>query len=157
MRSKLINDRDLKVYAVVFDDGDEVIKLLKEFAQEKNLKAAQITGIGAFREVTLGFFDFNTKDYFKIDVKEQVELLSLIGDVTLYEDKHQIHLHVVVGKRDGTAHGGHLLKAAVHPTLELIVNESPGYIQRQLNQETGLPLIKIDGDDNGFIGEICHE
>jgi len=57
---------------------------------------------------------------------------------------------VVVGKRDGTAHGGHLLKATVHPTLELIVNESPGYIQRELNKETGLPLIKIseDGSDD---------
>jgi predicted DNA-binding protein with PD1-like motif len=82
----------------------------------------------------------------KIEIKEQVELLSLIGDITFYKDKHQIHPHVVVGKRDGTAHGGHLLKATVHPTLELIVNESPGYIQRELNKETGLPLIKISSE-----------
>lgn len=149
MISKLINNGELKTYAVVFDDRDEVIKLLGDFAKEKNLKAAQFTGIGAFSEVTLGFFDFDKKDYLKVEIKEQVELLSLIGDITLYKDKHQIHPHVVVGKRDGTAHGGHLLKATVHPTLELIVNESPGYIQRELNKETGLPLIKISGNDNG--------
>src|SRR5215467_8922505 len=130
MRSKLMNNGELKTYAVVFDEHDEVIRALKEFAEEKKLKAAQFTGIGAFSEVTLGFFDFDTKDYLKIEIKEQVELLSLIGDITLYKSKHQIHPHVVIGKRDGTAHGGHLLKATVHPTLELIVNESPGCIQR---------------------------
>jgi|SRR5690242_15077996 len=143
MRSKLINSGELKTYAVVFDERDEVIKSLGEFAREMRLKAAQFTGIGAFSEVTLGFFDFEKKDYSKIEIREQVELLSLIGDITLYNDKHQIHPHVVVGKKDGTAHGGHLLKATVHPTLELIVNESPGYIQRELNKETGLPLINI--------------
>ena len=136
MRSKLINSGELKTYAVVFDEHDEVIKLLEGFAKEKNLKAAQFTGIGAFSEVTLGFFDFDTKDYLKIEIREQAELLSLVGDITLYKDKHQVHPHVVVGKRDGTAYGGHLLKATVHPTLELVINESPGYLQR-------LPLIKI--------------
>ena len=143
MRSKLINSGELKTYAVVFDEHDEVIKLLEGFAKEKNLKAAQFTGIGAFSEVTLGFFDFDTKDYLKIEIREQAELLSLVGDITLYKDKHQVHPHVVVGKRDGTAYGGHLLKATVHPTLELVINESPGYLQREMNEETGLPLIKI--------------
>ena len=145
----MINNGGLKTYVVIFDEQDEVINLLEQFAREKELRAAQFTGIGAFSEVTLGFFDFEKKDYLKIEIKEQVELLSLIGDITLNKDKHQIHPHVVVGKRDGTAHGGHLLKATVHPTLELIVNESPGYIQRELNRETGLPLIKISEDGSG--------
>src|SRR5438046_7594521 len=138
MKSKLINNSELKTYAVVFDEHDEVIESLKDFAKENNLKASQFTGIGAFSEVTLGFFDFEKKDYIKIEIKEQVELLSLIGDITLFKDDHQIHPHVVVGKKDGTAHGGHLLGATVHPTLELIINESPGYLQRQMNEETGL-------------------
>ena len=143
MKSKLINDGELKIYAVVFDDGDEVITLLKNFAREKNLKAAQFTGIGAFNAVTLGFFDFAKKDYLKTEIVEQLELLSLVGDITLFKNEHQIHPHAVVGKRDGTAHGGHLLRAVVHPTVELIVNESPGYLQREMNEKTGLPLIKL--------------
>src|ERR1051326_3852976 len=141
MKSKLINEGPLKTYAVVFDTHDEVIRSLREFAKEKKLQASQFTGIGAFSEVTLGFFDFENKDYRKIEIREQVELLSLIGDITLYKEQHQIHPHVVVGKMDGTAHGGHLLKAIVHPTLELIVNESPGWLQREIDGETGLPLI----------------
>ncbi len=144
MRSKLINDKELKTYALAFKTNDEVVFLLEQFAKGKNLKASQFTGIGAFSEVTLGFFDVEIKDYKKIEIKEQVELLSLIGDITLYKDQHKIHPHAVVGKKDGTAHGGHLLKAIVHPTLELIVNESPGFLQREINEDTGLPLIKID-------------
>ena len=143
MRSKLINTGELKTFALVLDDGDEVIQSLQDFAKENNLRASQFTGIGAFRRVTLGFFDFNKKGYLENEVNEQVELLSLIGDITLNEDKHQVHPHVVLGKRDGTACGGHLLKAIVHPTLELIINESPGYLQREMNEETGLSLIKI--------------
>lgn len=143
MRSKLINSGELKIFALVLDDNDEVIQSLQDFAKENNLKAGQFTGIGAFSNVTLGFFDFNKKDYLKNEVNEQVELLSLIGDITLYKNEHKVHPHVVIGKRDGTACGGHLLKAIVHPTLELIINESPGYLQREMNEETGLPLIKI--------------
>lgn len=143
MRSKLINSGELKIFALVLDDNDEVIQSLQYFAKENNLKAGQFTGIGAFSNVTLGFFDFNKKDYLKNEVNEQVELLSLIGDITLYKNEHKVHPHVVIGKRDGTACGGHLLKAIVHPTLELIINESPGYLQREMNEETGLPLIKI--------------
>ena len=143
MRSKLINTGELKTFALVLDDGDEVIRSLQDFAKENNLKASQFTGIGAFSRVTLGFFDFNKKDYLENEVNEQVELLSLIGDITLNKDKHQVHPHVVLGKRDGTDCGGHLLKAIVHPTLELIINESPGYLQREMNEETGLSLIKI--------------
>src|SRR5689334_19320059 len=143
MKSKLINSGELKTFALVFDEGDEVMTLLKNFAKEDNLKAAQFTGIGAFSELVLGFFDFGKKDYLKTEIKEQVELLSMIGDITLFKNEHQVHSHVVVGKKDGTAHGGHLLKAIVHPTLELILNESPGYLQREVNEGTGLPLIKI--------------
>jgi predicted DNA-binding protein with PD1-like motif len=49
-----------------------------------------------------------------------------------------------LGKSDGAAIGGHLLKATVHPTLEVILEESPGYLQRRMDEATGLPLIKID-------------
>lgn len=143
MKSKLINDTQFKTYALAFETGDEVVSSMEKFAKDNNLRAGQFTGIGAFSEVTLGFFDFEIKDYKKTHINEQVEVLSLVGDITLYKDEHKIHVHVVVGKKDGTAHGGHLLKAIVHPTIELIINESPGYLQREINEETGLPLIKI--------------
>jgi predicted DNA-binding protein with PD1-like motif len=54
-----------------------------------------------------------------------------------------LHAHVVVGKADGTAHGGHLLAAVVRPTLEVILVESPRHLQRRHDAETGLALIRV--------------
>ena len=148
MKHKLLNGIDNATYALVFDSGDEVMEVLKTFANEHSLKAARFTAIGAFSSVDLGFFDFGIKDYKKIPVNEQVEVLSLIGDVALYGYESKLHAHVVVGKSDGTTMGGHLLKAVVHPTLELILEESPGYLQRRIDKETGLPLIDISEPQN---------
>ncbi len=94
--------------------------------------------------MTLGYFDWDTKEYQKIPVREQVEVLSLVGDVALDEQgEPALHAHVVVGKSDGTAHGGHLLQAIVRPTLEVILVESPHYLQRHHDPESGLALIRV--------------
>ncbi len=144
MKWKLINDNKPKIYALILDSGDDVTSSLQSFAKDKQLSAAQFTAIGAFSEVTLGFFSFKTKDYKKIEVNEQVEVLVLTGDISLYKNEPKLHAHVVVGKEDGTAHGGHLLKAKTHPTLEIIITESPSYLKREIDKETGLALIAID-------------
>ena len=72
-------------------------------------------------------------------------MLSLIGNVALVGDEPKVHAHVVVGKRDGTAHGGHLLEASVWPTLEVILVESPEHLRRKMDKETGLALISLTG------------
>ena len=143
MKYKLLNGTDNSTYALVFSSGDEVMSILKKFANEHSLKAARFTAIGAFSSADLGFFDFSIKDYKPIAIHEQVEVLSLIGDVALYGDESNVHAHAVVGKENGVAMGGHLLKAIVHPTLELILEETPSYLQKRMNQEIGLPLIEI--------------
>lgn len=148
MNYKLLNGIGNTSYALVFNTGDEVMEILKTFANEHSLKAAHFTAIGAFSSVELGFFDFSIKDYKHIPVNEQVEVLSLIGDVALYGDESKVHAHVVIGKSDGAAMGGHLMKAIVHPTLELIIEEAPGYLQRRMDEETGLPLIEIGEFEN---------
>ena len=143
MKSKLIHDDGAKTFALVFDRGDEVASGLLAFAKEKKLSGSHFTAIGAFESVTLGFFERERKDYEKITIDEQVEVLSLVGDIALEGDKPKVHAHVVVGKRDGTAHGGHLLEARVWPTLELILIESPQHLQRKVDKETGLALISL--------------
>jgi len=70
-------------------------------------------------------------------------VLSLLGDIALADGKPKLHAHVVLGKRDGSAHGGHLLEAHVRPTLEVILTESPSHLERVHDPETGLPLIRI--------------
>jgi predicted DNA-binding protein with PD1-like motif len=128
---------------LVFDKGDEVIGGLKNFARENRLSASQFTAIGAFSDLTLGFFVLEKKEYNHIPIREQVEVLSLIGDVTESDKGPKIHAHVVVGKMDGSAHGGHLIKAHVMPTLEVILTESPAHLRRAHDAETGLALIDL--------------
>jgi predicted DNA-binding protein with PD1-like motif len=142
MKSKLINENP-KTFAIIFDSGDEVVEGLKQFARENHLAASHFTAIGAFSQVMLGFFSFEKRDYKKIPIMEQVEVLSLVGDVALKDDQPKIHAHVVLGKSDGTAHGGHLMEAHVRPTLEVILIESPKHLHRETDPETGLALIRI--------------
>lgn len=143
MEYKLINNGQQKTYAIVLKSGEEVINNLMAFAKKEKVSICQFTAIGAFSETVVGFFDFSLKDYKKIFFDEQMEVLTLSGDISLFKDDYKIHAHVILGKEDGSAHGGHLIKATVHPTLEIILNESPAYLQRQIDDETGLALIKI--------------
>lgn len=143
MKYKLLNGIGNASYALVFQTGDDVLDQLETFAREHKLKASRFTAIGAFSSAELGFFDFSIKDYKRIPVSEQVEVLSLTGNAALFGDETKLHVHVVLGRSDGTAMGGHLLKAIVHPTLEVILEEEPGYLQRRIDPETGLPLISI--------------
>lgn len=144
MKAKLIHEADEKTFALIFDKGDEVMVGLLSFAQEQKLTASHFTAIGAFERATLGYFDRAQKDYEKIRIDEQVEVLSLIGDIATDDDgRPKVHAHVVVGKRDGTAHGGHLLEAHVWPTLEVILTESPEHLRRRMDEKVGLALIRL--------------
>jgi uncharacterized protein len=148
VKEKLLHEESgQRTFAVVFDTGDEVATGLLAFAKEKGLAASHFTAIGAFSDVTFGFFDLGTKDYQKLQINEQVEVLSLIGDIALSKGEPKVHAHVVVGKADGTAHGGHLMEAHVRPTLEVFVVESPERLVRKIDDETGLPLIDLDATE----------
>lgn len=142
MKSKLVNDGPQKTYVLVLAKGDEAVGSITRFAREHGLGAAQLTGIGAFSDAVLGFFDWEAKDYRRIPVREQVEVVSLIGDVALGPDgKPSLHLHVVVSRPDGSAMGGHLLEAHVRPTLEVVLTESPAHLRKRKDSESGLALI----------------
>ncbi len=144
MKSKQIDDKGGKTFALIFETGDEVSSGLLEFAKKNNLGAAHFTAIGAFRDVTLGYFDWDAKDYKHNPLREQVEVLSLIGDVSWDEKTGpKVHAHVVVGRSDGTAYGGHLLEAHVRPTLEVILVESPAHLKRKYDPESHLGLIRL--------------
>ena len=144
MTSRVIQEGDQKTYMVVFEAGEEVTAGLLAFANEQHLSAAHLTAIGAFERVTLAFFDLQTKEYRKIPVNEQVELLSLTGNIALDEEsKPKLHAHVVIGKADGTAHGGHLLEAYARPTVEAVVVASSGSLRRRMRPEFGLALLDL--------------
>jgi predicted DNA-binding protein with PD1-like motif len=145
MQSKLIHEEGGKrTFAVILQTGDETMRCLQEFAARERLGGAQLTAIGAFSAATLAFFDVETRQYRPIPVDEQTEVASLVGDVAVGLDgKPSVHVHAVLGKRDGTALAGHLQEGRVRPTLEVIVTESPTHLCKAKDPASGLALIRI--------------
>jgi predicted DNA-binding protein with PD1-like motif len=144
MKAQLIHEHNgEKTFVLVFDKGEEVVAGLYEFAAQHDIAAAHLTAVGAFRDVILGYFERDRKDYKQIPLREQVEVLALIGNIALAKGQPKLHAHVVVGKSDGTAHGGHLLEAHVWPTLEVVAVESPQHLRRTIDEETGLALLHV--------------
>ena len=143
MTSKLLQPGPLKSYAIVFQTGDEAGSGLVQFAKEQRVTAAHFTAIGAASRVVLGYFDWQQKKYLHIEINEQVEVVSLVGDVALDKDQPKVHAHLVVAKRDGSAWGGHLVEANVRPTLEVFLEESPAHLVKKFDPESGLALIAL--------------
>jgi len=143
MKSKVINEGPERTIALIFDKGDEVVSTLQKFAAEHNLTASRFSAIGALQGAVLGYFDWDRKDYDRIPVQEQVEVLSLNGDIALDKGQPKVHAHAVLGRRDGSCVGGHLLEGRVRPTLEVLLIESPSYLNKTCDPESGLALIDI--------------
>jgi predicted DNA-binding protein with PD1-like motif len=145
MRSKLIHEsHGQRTIAAVLETGDEAMTVLKELARRERLSSAQITAIGAFRDAVVSYFDWEQKKYLEIPVKEQVEVAALVGDIGIDEaGAPALHIHLVLGKRDGSAIAGHLAEGHVRPTLEVIITESPSHLRRRRDSETGLNLISL--------------
>jgi predicted DNA-binding protein with PD1-like motif len=128
-------------YAVIFAKGDEAFSGLQEFAEKYQIQSAHFTAIGALDEATLAWFDPQLKMYRRIPIHGQVEVVSMIGDIALYEGKPTVHMHMVVGLPDGTTKGGHVLDALVSPTLEVMVTVDPTAMHKRFDPETDLTLI----------------
>lgn len=145
MKSETVNTANgEKVFILVFDKREEVLQELKVFAKDHQLKGSRFTAIGALSDVTLGYFDPERKNYKKIPLPEQVEVLSLVGNITAGDHAPQVHAHIVVGGSDGAAYGGHLLEGHVWPTLEVVIEETPVHLKRKTDPDTGLALIDLE-------------
>ena len=145
MKAKLVSAREqAQVHVVVLDSGEEAFAALTRFAKEANISAASLTAIGAFERATVGWFDMASKSYRKIEVNEQCEVLSAIGDVAVGDDgKPSLHVHIVLGLADGSTRGGHLLAGTVRPTLEVVLTEVPAVLRRKKKPDLGIALIDI--------------
>jgi predicted DNA-binding protein with PD1-like motif len=140
MKTKQLTQQGAALHALIFETGDEVVSGLEGFARRENVRAARFTAIGAFQSATLAYFDWEKKEYLKIPVRDQVEVLVLAGDIAWKDDKPVAHVHVVLGRRDGSTIGGHLCDAIVRPTLELMLTQA-GALERTVDPQSGLALI----------------
>ena len=142
MRATLLEQTPTRrTFVLAFDQGDDVPAVLQRFAEEQKIVAAELRGIGGFRSVTLAYFERATMTYEPRPLAEQVEVVSLLGNVTLAGGKPKVHAHCVIGLKDGSTMGGHLLAAEVWPTLELFVTAYSQPLERKHDPETKLPLL----------------
>jgi predicted DNA-binding protein with PD1-like motif len=141
MKSKLLTNDGEKTWAIIFAAGDEPMRGLAKFARENHLTAARFTAIGAFQRVTFAYFDWEKKSYRDIPLEEQVEVLTMAGDISLKDGQPAVHAHLIAGRADGTTRGGHLKTAIVRPTLEVMLAESPAVLRRKFDEKSGLALI----------------
>ena len=148
MRYKVVEDADVVTYVVVCDPGDEAVAVLTQFAQAEDLEAASIAAVGAFEHAVVGWFDRAAKDYRRIAVDEQCEVLSLLGDVAEGQDGPILHMHTVLGLSDGTTRGGHLLEGKVFPTLEVVVTETPAELRKIMRPDLGIAVIDLDRSES---------
>src|SRR3981081_2767733 len=146
MKSELLSAHaGPKVHGVILDSGEEAFSALTRFANEASIAAASLTAIGAFEKATIGWFDFASKAYREIEVAQQCEVLSAIGDVAVGDDgKASLHVHVVLGLSDGPTRGGHLPAGNVRPTLEVVMTDTPAKLRRKKRADIGIALIDLD-------------
>jgi len=133
-----------RLWVAVLDTGEEAKAALTEFARREKVQAASFVALGAFKRAVIAYFDIVQKKYKPIPVEEQVEVITLTGDVVRDEkDEPDLHAHTVLGLSDGTTRGGHLLEGHVRPTLEVTVTETPGHLVRRKNPDLGIALIDL--------------
>jgi predicted DNA-binding protein with PD1-like motif len=140
-KAALLSEGDAKTYLLVFHTGQEVMKGLLAFAKKHKLVAGHLTGIGAVSDAVIGYFDPEKKAYLRNREKGQAEVLSLTGNLALYDNEPFFHVHVALGQRDGSGRGGHLFETTVRPTVELVLITYPRTIHRKIDAATGLPLL----------------
>lgn len=146
MKSKLVHRGadGLRTFVVVMESGDEAMAGLGIFARDEKIAGAALTAIGAFSGATVLYFDWDKKKYQPIPVGEQVEVAAAVGDIGIdAKGAPALHLHVVLGRRDGSAVAGHLDRGHVRPTLEIVVTETPKHLRRVHDPESGLALIDL--------------
>lgn len=145
MHSRQIHGADgLRSFVVVLEEGDEAMQSLQAFAKAERVGAAEVTAIGAFAEAELAFWDIGSKTYLRHPVQEQTEVLSLLGDIVKDDkDAPALHLHAVLGRRNGATLGGHFMTGRVRPTLEVMVQETPAHLRRRFDPRLGLATIRV--------------
>jgi predicted DNA-binding protein with PD1-like motif len=143
MHVKQLQNGPERTFAVVLATGEEAVACLVEFAKARRIQAGRFTGLGAFSDAIPGFFDPCRKEYDRIPISEQVEIVSLLGNFSCEGSEPKVHPHVVVARRDGGAFGGHLLEGHVRPTLEVMVVEMPASLQRRFDPQAGIPLLQV--------------
>jgi predicted DNA-binding protein with PD1-like motif len=143
MRHKIVttDPAESSTHLLVLEPGEEVASALLEYAREHRIHGASFTGLGAVDGCVIAFYDREQQEYDELPLEEQLEVLSLVGNISMYEDAPRVHAHVVLGDERGHTRGGHLMSARVWPTLEITLHVHERPLRRAHDDGVGLPLL----------------
>ena len=126
------------------DRGEEIVETLKKICEKESITLAHVSAIGAVGDFTVGVFKTAQKQYFSNSFKGDFEIVSLSGTVTQMNGEHYSHLHMSAGNEKGEVFGGHLNRAVVSATCEMVVDIDDGCVNRRFSDEIGLNLFDFD-------------
>ena len=138
---ELVLSDDEKI-VVRFDSGEEIFSGLTQFAKTIGLDSVFVSGLGSAKEVELGFYNAEKKEYEKTVFSEPVEILSIEGNIGLLDTEPIVHLHGTFGLPNFQVIGGHIHRLVVSSTAELMLDSMGGELKRSFDEETGLNLLK---------------
>ena len=130
------------VLIIRFDDGEEIVSILLDLCRRKTICGGVVSAIGAVRDAEISVFDVATKKYNDRTVKENCEILSLNGFISIFNDKSHVHLHVSLAGADFKAVGGHLKRAVASPTCEMAITITDK-LERETDAASGLALLEL--------------
>lgn len=125
------------------DRGEEILEKIKEIAIKENIKLANINALGAVNDFTVGVFKVEEKKYYANTFKGNYEIVSLTGTINTMNDEFYTHIHMSAGNDKGEVFGGHLNRAIVSATCEMIINIMDGRVDRYFDEQVGLNLFKF--------------
>lgn len=125
------------------DKGEEILDKIKEIALSENIKLATVTALGATNNFTVGVYKTDEKKYYSNEFSGNFEIVSLTGTISTMNGKFYTHIHMSAGNENGEVFGGHLNKAIVSATCEMIIGVIDGEVDRYYDEEIGLNLFKL--------------
>ncbi len=134
--------KDNNTYILSFKRGEELMEGVKEFCKENHIESAFFSAIGATNEVELAWYDLEAKKYVTTLLKEDMELVSLTGNVSYMDNDIVVHNHGVFSFKDMSTKAGHVMKVVISGACEITLHKIEGAIERAYDDETGLNLMK---------------
>ena len=128
---------------VRLDRGDEIVEQVLAIAKQEKIHLAEISALGAVDEFTAGVFRLSEKKFQPNHFKGEFEIVSLTGTLSEKDGEPYCHLHMSAGDKDGHVFGGHLARARISATGEMVIRLIDGQVGRRFNEEIGLNLIEF--------------
>jgi predicted DNA-binding protein with PD1-like motif len=126
--------------AIRLDQGDEIAGSLMSLCLKEGIVSATFSGIGACRKAEIAHYDTSEKRYHNRKLEGMLEIVSLMGNVTVSEGKPLVHAHIALGLEDFSVAGGHLVSAEIRPTCEIRMRICGIGVKRMQDAESGLRL-----------------